>query len=165
LRDWSLAFHGDYKSRSGRARLDPHNLPLSNDLSVPNNRVFTDRHHKTHVTMSRNGCVSLEQYASEAYVVADGSELSNRVSGVECDVDRIAQVEPTITSILRAESPIHMRYIRHVRTHAAIVRVAQQVHRRELPETNSGKTIRSCRQTRRACCNGFCVSWLRLLGC
>ena len=71
-------------------RLDPHDFTLTPDLSRTNNRVFPYRHRETHITMLRNCRIGLQEDASNAYVIADGSKLRNCVPEINLYLDWVA---------------------------------------------------------------------------
>jgi hypothetical protein len=62
--------------------------------------VSTYRHRETYITMRGDCRISLEKHAAEAYVIADGSKLRNRVSEIKLYVDWVAHAKSTVPALL-----------------------------------------------------------------
>lgn len=71
--DWTLAFHGDGKSRA--ARLDSHNFALTDDLGGADDMVLQDRHDKSYVAVLRKRQIGFQQNTTNTYIPADGAKL------------------------------------------------------------------------------------------
>jgi hypothetical protein len=107
-------------------RLNPHHFTLTHDLSGTDDMVLPYRHRETHITMGGKCRISLEKYAPQAYVIADGSKLRNSFPSTKLYLDWVAQAKSTIPAILRHKMLLGTIF------NVATVRHIRQVHVRAL---------------------------------